>query len=111
MTARAMKRVFGVTACCSALVFATAGVASAGEITGNGTLKTVQANSWCAYSGQNDGYHIPSHQEGPDDTGRVQSYGQIVRAGGKAFAPSPGQSCNPNGPMGSPRNPAPEPAP
>ena len=27
--------------------------------------------------------------------GRVQSYGQIVASGGKAFAPSPGIACNP----------------
>ena len=27
--------------------------------------------------------------------GRVQSYGQIVAAGGKGFAPSPGLACNP----------------
>jgi opacity protein-like surface antigen len=28
--------------------------------------------------------------------GRVQSYGQIVAAGGKGFVPSPGVACNPN---------------
>lgn len=28
--------------------------------------------------------------------GRVQSYGQIVAAGGKDFVPSPGIACNPN---------------
>lgn len=28
--------------------------------------------------------------------GKVQSYGQIVASGGKAFAPSPGVACNPN---------------
>ena len=27
--------------------------------------------------------------------GKVQSYGQIVASGGKAFAPSPGFACNP----------------
>ena len=27
--------------------------------------------------------------------GKVQSYGQIVAIGGKAFAPSPGLACNP----------------
>ena len=27
--------------------------------------------------------------------GKVQSYGQIVASGGKAFAPSPGVACNP----------------
>lgn len=43
------------------------------------------ANSICSYSGLNDD---------PADGGRVQSYGQIVRAGGKDFAPSPGELCN-----------------
>lgn len=72
-----------------------AGSASAGEITGNGTLKPVVANSICAYSGQNDAFHIASHAEFPgDELNRVQSYGQIVRAGGKAEAPSPGFACN-----------------
>lgn len=46
------------------------------------------ANSICSYSGLNDD---PSH---PTEGGRVQSYGQIVAAGGKAFAPSPGLLCN-----------------
>jgi hypothetical protein len=90
-----LRAVVGSSLCAVALV-GTAGAASAGEITGNGKFKTVNANSLCAYSGQNDGYHDPTHQEGPEDTGRVQSYGQIVRAGGKAFAPSPSIGCNPN---------------
>ena len=111
MSSRSMKRVLGIAACTTGLVLASAGMASAGEITGNGNLKTVKANSYCAYSGQNDGYHIPSHQEGPDDTGRVQSYGQIVKAGGKSEAPSPGMACNPNGIFGSPRDPQPPTAP
>ncbi len=46
------------------------------------------ANSICSFSGQND---VPND---PEEGGRVQSYGQIVRAGGKAFAPSPGMLCN-----------------
>ncbi len=28
--------------------------------------------------------------------GQVQSYGQIVKAGGKSEVPSPGFACNPN---------------
>ena len=47
------------------------------------------AKSICSYSGQND------EPDDPEEGGRVQSYGQIVRAGGKAFAPSPGTFCNP----------------
>jgi hypothetical protein len=46
------------------------------------------ANSICSYSGLND------EPDDPVEGGRVQSYGQIVRAGGKAFAPSPGELCN-----------------
>jgi hypothetical protein len=44
------------------------------------------ANSICSFSGLND--------EPGVDGGLVQSYGQIVAAGGKAFAPSPGSYCN-----------------
>jgi hypothetical protein len=43
------------------------------------------ANSICSFSGLNDD---------PAEGGRVQSYGQIVREGGKAFVPSPGLLCN-----------------
>ena len=46
------------------------------------------ANSICSFSGLND---VPLD---PEEGGRVQSYGQIVRAGGKAFVPSPGMLCN-----------------
>jgi len=46
------------------------------------------ANSICSFSGLND------DPTDPEDPGRVQSYGQIVKAGGKAFAPSPGLLCN-----------------
>ena len=44
------------------------------------------ANSVCSFSGLND------FEEGPGP--QVQSYGQIVSSGGKAFAPSPGTLCN-----------------
>jgi hypothetical protein len=43
------------------------------------------ANSVCSFSGLSDS---------PEEDGQVQSYGQIVAAGGKAFAPSPGSYCN-----------------
>jgi hypothetical protein len=38
------------------------------------------------YSGLND--------DTAEEPGRVQNYGQIVRAGFKDFAPSPGEACN-----------------
>ena len=52
------------------------------------------ANSICSFSGQND---VP---DDPEEGGRVQSYGQIVRFNGlepselKGGAPSPGTFCN-----------------
>ncbi|MBD8869608.1 hypothetical protein [Nocardioides donggukensis] len=52
------------------------------------------ANSICSFSGLND------HPDDPEEGGRVQSYGQIVRAGGivpsqtKSGPPSPGFFCN-----------------
>lgn len=98
MPPRSITRAVGVAACTAGLVLASAGVASAGEITGNGRLKPVQGNSLCAYSGQNDGYHIPALQHPPGiDTGRVQSYGQIVKVVGGTKGGA-GRSCNPNYP-------------
>ncbi len=61
--------------------------ASAGEVTGKGrpTQGPAHANSICAFPGLNDD---------PADGGHVQSYGQIVAAGLKAFVPGPGVACN-----------------
>ena len=73
----------------SAVLVATgATAASAGEVTGTGaaTQGPAHANSICVYSGLND--------DTAEEPGRVQNYGQIVRAGGKEFAPSPGEACN-----------------
>ena len=97
---------FIAAATCAAVVGCVgAGAAFAGEITGpsgpNGGqghvlwtadpvtgAHVLNGNSICAFSGQNN----PSEPDaGP---GRVQSYGQIVAAGGKAMAPSPGVACN-----------------
>lgn len=46
------------------------------------------ANSICSFSGLND------EPDDPVEGGRVQSYGQIVRAGFKAEVPSPSLLCN-----------------
>ena len=75
----------------AARVVASAGVASAGETTGNGkpTQGPAHANSICVFSGQND----EPEAEFPEG-GRVQSYGQLVRAGLKGAVPSPGVACN-----------------
>lgn len=48
------------------------------------------AKSICSYSGLND------NPDDPVEGGQVQSYGQIVKAGGKSEVPSPGFACNPN---------------
>jgi hypothetical protein len=98
MSTRKLVQMLAVGASTAAIVAATAGVASAGEITGNGKYinnDMPHSNSICSYSGQNDGFHDPSKAENAADAAmRVQSYGQIVKAGGKAFAPSPGVACN-----------------
>ena len=62
--------------------------AFAGEVTGNGgdTQGPAHANSICVFSGLND--------DPAEEPGRTQNYGQVVRAGFKAFAPSPGDACN-----------------
>ena len=73
------------------LISLTAGSALAGEVTGKGKPTPIagyRAHSICSFSGLND------HPDDPVEGGRVQSYGQIVRAGGKAEVPSPGQLCN-----------------
>ena len=54
------------------------------------------ARSICSFSGLND------NPDDPIEGGRVQSYGQIVKQGARAFVPSPGELCNPNtSPSGS----------
>jgi hypothetical protein len=55
---------------------------------GKGDRGPEHANSICSFSGLND------TPDDPEEGGQVQSYGQIVRAGGKAFVPSPGVACN-----------------
>ena len=99
------KSLLAVASC--AAVFAAVGVGSAlaGEVKGppgssappaepNYTGARENANSICAYSGQND-YHPP------DDVGRtaehVQSWGQIpqdVRADLRAAGEGPGDACH-----------------
>ena len=97
-----VKSILATVLCAVAVAVMGAGSAVAGEVTGNGkTLwtgtitdengdvvgHTLHGNSICAFSGLN----IPSEDGEP---GRVQSYGQIVAAGGKDFVPGPGVACN-----------------
>ena len=78
----------------AALIVASAGVASAGEVTGTGADTPIRdgvSNSICAFSGLNN------DPEEPELAGGTQSYGQGVRAGfgedpGSIF--HPGNSCN-----------------
>ena len=83
-----MSRVLAAGLGSAALIAMGAGSASAGEVTGTGkdTQGPAHANSICAFSGLND--------DTAEEPGRTQSYGQAVRAGFKAFIPSPGEACN-----------------
>jgi hypothetical protein len=94
----AARALFGAALCSTVMGLGITG-ASAGEVTGNGRSLSISGDpevtvlhgrSLCAFSGQND------EPESLTEGGRVQSYGQIVRSGGKAFAPSPSIGCNPN---------------
>lgn len=87
-----MKKIIVATVVAACALAGSAGVVSAGEITGNGTPKEVHGKSICAYSGQNDEYH-----QGEEGAERVQSFGQEVRH--KRIPPkffNPGDACNPH---------------
>ena len=91
------KRALATASLSGLALVSLSGVASAGEITGNGTLKTVKAASICAYSGQNDGWHLESEATSDEDRlVRVQNYGTD-----KKFLPlpkgAPGMACRPGG--------------
>jgi hypothetical protein len=64
-------------------------VAPQKEVPGKAEQGTAHARSICAFSGLND------EPLDPEEGGLVQSYGQIVASGFKAFVPSPGDACNP----------------
>jgi hypothetical protein len=90
---------------CIAFVVIAAGTASAGEITGNGQLKTVNGNSPCAYSGQED---LQWYTDNSDATAldnpvkgepnRTQNWGQTKQAtgltGGANSVPAAEWGCN-----------------
>ena len=84
-----------VALCAGAVTGLSAGPALAGEVNGSAKNPKVgfsQGHSICKFSGLNDN---PDSTDPEDPGGRVQSYGySVVRAGGKAFAPSPGEACN-----------------
>ena len=79
------KSLLGAAVCTLALMgMATAPASAAGQV----ERGPEHANSICSFSGLND---VP---DDPVEGGRVQSYGQIVKAGFKADVPSPGMLCN-----------------
>ena len=79
-----------------AILGGSVGVASAGEITGNGKDTGIRdhAKSECAFSGLED-----FDFEEPVEPGVTQNWGQIPKAIRDGFPPifHPGNSCNPNG--------------
>ena len=88
-----VKSVLAAAFCVSAVAAVGAGPAFAGEVTGNGdpTAAPANANSICAFSGQNDG------EPPPGRTADVQSWGQIPKAGRDALraeGSAPGDACN-----------------
>lgn len=107
-----MKRLIGVCAVAAGLVLSGAGVANAGEVNGNGKdiPAPTRATSECVFSGLDTADAIEGNPEGFNDDALamrgnqspggvdryhgVQSYGIFVRAGLKAFVPSPGAACN-----------------
>jgi hypothetical protein len=90
------KKSLAVAVCAAAGIGLSTGSAFAGEVTGNGkpTGAPAHSNSICSYSGQNDGLPPP---------GRVQSYGQDVKAGrADPHVFNPGDACQGGS---NPRNP------
>ncbi|MCK8609724.1 hypothetical protein [Agromyces sp. C10] len=84
------------------LVVGGAGAAHAGEYNGKGEPipGAHKASSVCAFSGRDVPDEVEDNPPGFDDDaitgGHVQSYGIIVRAGGKSAVPSPGVACRGN---------------
>jgi hypothetical protein len=97
-----MRKRFAVALCAIAALGLTGGSALAGEITGNGKWiagseeAPLNGLSECAFSGQNDEFHLFPNEGWP----RTQSWGQNVSAetpvvGGHVGVP--GFACNPTG--------------
>ena len=91
MAHRRMTR-FGLAAAATLMALSlSVSAALAGEITGNGkSLEPLHAHSICAYSGLNDDPTGIDPENGPP--GRVQSFGQVVRAIGP-IGGVPGTAC------------------
>jgi hypothetical protein len=107
-----MRRVLIAVATSAVAIGLTAGVAFAGEITGNGKVLKVEDSKWgtglharsvCAFSGQEDLQFLnddgtPKDEPTKGDPGHAQSWGQIpkeVRDELTTIGLQPGTSCNP----------------
>ena len=99
-----MRFILALAAMAAVMAF-VASTASAGEITGNGQLKTVHANSPCAYSGQEDRQWYTDDSDSvlrPDptrgDPGYSQNWGHTKQAqgltGGANSVPVAEWGCN-----------------
>jgi hypothetical protein len=91
---RRRKLVALLAVCAAAVGTIAVGSAFAGEVTGNGkpTAAPLNAQSICAFSGQNDGEPPPGRT-----AAHVQSWGQIpaeVRDGLTLTGSHPGDACN-----------------
>lgn len=97
-----MRKRVAVALCAAAALGLTGGSAFAGEMTGNGKWiagseeAAIHGKSECAYSGQNDEFHLFPNEGWP----RTQSWGQIIAeaapvVGGHVGVP--GFACNPTG--------------
>jgi hypothetical protein len=91
------KRLAAAAVCAVGVVGLGAGSAFAGEITGNGTWiagspdAPLHGMSECAFSGQNDEFHLFPNEDWP----RTQSWGQIARGLEGGHRGVPGFACNP----------------
>jgi hypothetical protein len=101
------KRLLAVAACSLAVGALAAGSAFAGEITGNGTLKPVNGNSPCAYSGQEDLQWYTTDEDTTlkdnpvkGDPAHSQSWGQIVSANIGTHLGGANDTVTPEGPWG-----------
>ena len=101
-----LKRLFVTAVALTAVMALATSAAFAGEITGNGTLKPVNGNSPCAYSGQEDLQWYTSDGDGTlklnpvkGDPAHSQSWGQIVSAAGGHIGGA-NSTITPDGPWG-----------
>ena len=102
---RSISRLAVATGAAALALTLAAGAVSAGEVTGNGTLKDVNGRSPCAFSGQedlqwftDDIHRIPLENPQRGVPGHAQSWGQIPKAVRDSLPAEmhPGISCNPN---------------